>query len=172
MHGHIPHDIQQVKKKHNTSSHTRDHHFKSDLSHSFQPSLAVILSMNKVGQILITAFSVGYLHSSPQKFSIHAFGFLCNLNASLVSSVFEAQNVFPPITIDLQEDKARSWQPGLSDLGVDQQRVWAQDPGWIYMRAVAAAVLSLCLPPSQTGLSYQELNFGGSQGMRHFFFFL
>lgn len=64
----------------------------------------------------------------------------CNPRASLVSSVFAALNLFPLITIDLQGDKVFwSWQPGLSDLGADQQPVWAQGPGWIYMRAAAAA---------------------------------
>lgn len=44
------------------------------------------------------------------------------------------------------------WQPGLSDLGADQQPVWAQGPGWIYFRADSR----VCIPLSHAELSHQE----------------
>lgn len=43
-----------------------------------------------------------------------------------------------------------SWQPSLSDLGVDQEPVWAQGPGWIYryMRAVLCFTLDFLIKSS------------------------
>lgn len=171
MCSHIPHNIKQVQKNHNTSvtssSHAGNPLFsKWPITH-YQPPLLVILSMNKVDQIIITAVSVQFFHCNIQKFSIRLWSSLQPECLFGVFSVCSWKFISSYHHWSARRQGPRSWQPSLSDLGVDQQPVWAQEPGWIYIRTVAAADPPLRVPLSQTALSYQELNFGGSQGMRH-----
>lgn len=50
-----------------------------------------------------------------------------------VVSICRSKFIFSYLYWSARRQGLWSWQSGLSDLGVDQQPIWAQGPGWIYI---------------------------------------
>lgn len=55
-----------------------------------------------------------------------------------VVSICSSKFIFSYLYWSARRQGLWSWQSGLSDLGVDQQPIWAQGPGWIYIAGCAS----------------------------------
>ena len=129
--------------------------------------ICAVIHKSKIDQTIISAPSVQQTSTSKRQYTcLRSF-----LQPQCIFGVFSicSSKCIPPYHYwSVRRQGLWSWQPGLPDLGLDQQPVWGRMDlyeGWFCCRSPPLYILL-----SHTGLSYREPNFGGSQGMSHCFF--